>query len=64
MDDYQVKLAKIIEEKQFMDGQTFQKLIEYIYENNISSKLMDLVLKYLENYPQQISCVPKSNIEY
>ncbi|VVC41831.1 Hypothetical protein CINCED_3A025916 [Cinara cedri] len=59
MNEYYVKLNKLITEKKFMDSQTFEELVEYICENIISTKLLDLVLKYFEIYPQQISCIPE-----
>lgn len=62
MKDYQVELKKIIEEKKHLVDQQFTNIVEYICENIVSYELLDLVLKYLEIYPQQISLIPKSNL--
>ncbi|KAF0767622.1 Nucleolar pre-ribosomal-associated protein 1 [Aphis craccivora] len=59
MKDYQVELKKIIEEKKHLVDQQFTNIVEYICENIVSYELLDLVLKYLEIYPQQISLIPK-----
>lgn len=62
MKDYQVKLKKFVEEKKHLVDQQFTNIVEYICENIVSYELLDLVLKYLEIYPQQISLIPKSNL--
>jgi len=62
MEDYQVKLKEFIENKKYLDDQQFKDIAEYICENIVSNELLDLVLKYLEIYSQQISCIPKSNL--
>lgn len=59
MEDYQVKLKEFIENKKYLDNQQFTDIVEYICENIVSHELLDLVLKYLEIYSQQISCIPK-----
>ncbi|XP_025207586.1 uncharacterized protein LOC112603296 isoform X2 [Melanaphis sacchari] len=59
MKDYQVKLKKSIENKKYLDNQQFTNIIEYICENIVSHEFLDLVLKYLEIYSQQISLIPK-----
>lgn len=58
MEDYQLKLQS----KQYLDRHSFKKVIKYIYKNDPSIELMDMVLQYLEHYPQQTSLVPISNI--
>lgn len=57
MEDYQLKLKS----KQYLDRHSFKKVIKYIHKNDPSIELMDIVLQYLENYPQQTSLVPISN---
>lgn len=64
MDDYQLKLTKFINNNQIMDSETFENLVEYLGQNIVSSQMLDLVLRYFEYYPQQISCIPKSNLQY
>jgi len=61
MEDYQVKFKKIIENKKYLDNQQFTDIVEYICENIVTYELLDLLLKYLEIYSQQISHIPKSN---
>jgi len=63
MEDYLVKLKEFIENKKYLDDQQFTNIAEYICENIVSYELLDLVLKYLEIYPQQISCIPKSKLK-
>lgn len=63
MEDYQVKLEKLIENKKYLDDQQFTDIVEYICENFVPSKLLDLISKYLEIYSQQISLIPKSNLQ-
>lgn len=62
MEDYQVKLKNFIVEKKYVDDQQFTNIVEYICKNIVSYELLDLVLKYLEIYPQKISFIPKSNL--
>lgn len=64
MEDYEVKLEQIIENKQYMDCETLKNISNYICENNASIKLLYLIKEYLEIYPQQISLIPKSNIHF
>lgn len=63
MEDYQIKLKEFIENKKHLDDEQFTDIVEYICENIASHELLDLVLKYLEIYSQQISCIPKSNLK-
>lgn len=58
MEDYLLKLRS----KQYLDRHLFKKVINYIHKNDPSIELMDIVLQYLEYYPQQTSLVPISNI--
>lgn len=62
MADYQVQLNILIKNKQYMEIRLFKKIVQYICKNIASYKLLDLVLKYLQNCPQQISLIPKSNV--
>ncbi|CAI6360685.1 unnamed protein product [Macrosiphum euphorbiae] len=59
MEDYQIKLKEFIENKKHLDDEQFTDIVEYICENIVSHELLDLVLKYLEIYSQQISSIPK-----
>lgn len=51
--------------KQYMDNKQFKNILNYVFENTkpkkASYKLLNLILKYLQNYPQQISLISKSN---
>jgi len=60
MNDYQLKLETIVDSKQLLDNGQFKILVKHTYKN-VSYKLLDLVLEYLQNYPHQISLIPKSN---
>jgi len=62
MEDYLVKLKEFIENKKYLPDQQFTNIAEYICENIVSHELLDLVLKYLDIYSQQIACIPKSNL--
>jgi len=64
MANYQVKLKEFIENKKYLDNQQFTDIAEYICENIVTYELLDLLLKYLEIYSQQISCIPKSNLKH
>lgn len=61
MEDYEVKLGQIVENKQYLDDEAFKNIFNYINKNVASNKLLDLILKYIEHYPQQILLIPKSN---
>lgn len=64
MDDfYKEKLEKSIENKQYLDSYTFADIAKLLCDSNTSQKLFDVVLQYLEYYPQQISLIPKSNLK-
>lgn len=64
MEDYQLKFEKSIGSKEYVDDKTFKIIAENIGENTASShKLLDLVLKYLEIYPQQVTLIPESNLQ-
>lgn len=64
MEDYEVRLEQIVENKQHLDDEAFKNMFDYINENIASIKLLDLILKYLKLYPQQILLIPQSNINF
>lgn len=64
MEDCDVKLGQIVENKQYLEDEAFKNVLNYINENVVSIKLLDLILKYIEHYPQQILLIPKSNIYF
>jgi len=57
-----------LDSKQYLDCEKFESIINYVTKNvksdETSYELLDLVLKYLQNYPQQISLVSTSNPHY
>lgn len=55
-------LENLIENKEYLDNERFEIVVERYFKNNASYKSLDLVLKYLENYPQQISLISQSNV--
>lgn len=61
MENYQLKLEDCIKNKQCVDSQLLKNIVEFVSDNITSSSLLDLVLTYLENYPQQVSLISKSN---
>jgi len=63
MEDYLVKLKEFIENKKYLNNRQFTDIAEYVCENIVPYELLDLLLKYLEIYSQQISCIPKSNLK-
>lgn len=64
MEDYEEKLEQIVENKQYLDDEAFKNVFNYISKNVASVKILDLILKYIKHYPQQILLIPKSNIYF
>jgi len=58
----QLKLKKLIANREYLDNQTFKTVIGDYCKKNASYKLLDLVLKYLKNYPHQMSLISKGNL--
>lgn len=56
-----LKLVKAVENKEYLDNKIL-KSINHISFNTDCYELLDLVLKYLENYPQQISLLQTSKL--
>lgn len=57
-----------LDSKQYLDCEKFKSVLDYVTENvksdETSYELLNLVLEYLQNYPQQISLVSTSNTHY
>lgn len=62
MEVKQINLKELIENQNYLDKKTFRNVANHYFKNNASCNTLDLILKYLKNYPHQISLISKSNL--
>lgn len=60
-DDLLLKLVKAVENKKYLDNQIFKSINDTFFHTDCY-ELLNLVLKYLQNYPQQISLLQQSKL--